>query len=130
MSIGNVVFRTKNSIRYRGVRLDPRLTFSYQIQYSANKAQKIVGQLSRIMANIRNPLPARRRLLMEVANSIMLYGREIWAETLEVKKRANSLVLVQRMAALRNESAYSTMSAPADLVIAGKIPVALLEADL
>ena len=63
-----------------------------------------------LVANIGRPLPARRRLLMEVANSIMLYGSEIWSETLEVQKRASSLVSVQRTAA------YCTMSAPAVLV--------------
>lgn len=129
MSIGNEVIRTKSSVKYLGIRLDPRLTFSYQIQYSANKAQKIVGQLSRLMANIGGPLPARRRLLMEVGNSIMLYGSEIWAETLDVKKRANSLVSVQRTAASRIASAYRTVSAPALLVIAGTIPVDLLAAE-
>ena len=31
MSIGNEVIRTKSSVRYLGIRLDPRLTFMYQI---------------------------------------------------------------------------------------------------
>ena len=68
ISVGNKVNRTKNSLRYLAIRLrlDPRLTFLYQIQYPANYAQKIVGQLSRLMANIGGRLPARRRLLMEV----------------------------------------------------------------
>ena len=52
------------------------------------------------MANIGDPLPVRRRLLMEVANNFMLYGSEISAETLEVKKLVNSLVLIQRTAVL------------------------------
>ena len=56
--------RTKNSVRYLGIRLNPKLKFMYQIQYTASKAQKIVGQLSRLMANIGSPLPARQRLLM------------------------------------------------------------------
>ena len=41
MSIGNVVIRIKSL----GIRLNPRLTFMYQILYSASKAQRIVGQL-------------------------------------------------------------------------------------
>ena len=81
------------------------------------------------MVNVGGPLPARRRILKEVANSIMLYGSEIWAETLEVKKRANSLVLVQRTAALCIASVYRTVFAPAVFVIAGTIPVDLLAAE-
>ena len=113
MTVGSEVIGTKSSVKYLGIRLDPRLTFLYQIQYSANKAQKIVGQLSKLMANIGGQLPARPRLLVEVANSIMLYACEIWAETLDIKKRANSLVSVQRTAALRIASAYRTMSVSA-----------------
>ena len=63
---------------------------------------------------------------MEVANNIMLYGREIWAEMLEVRKRANSVVSVQRMAALHIASAYRKVSAPSVLVIECTIPVDLL----
>ena len=81
------------------------------------------------MANIGGQLPARRRLWMEVANNIILYGSEIWAETLDAKKRANSLVSVQRTAALYVASAYRTVSAPAVLVIAGTILVDLLMAE-
>ena len=65
---------------------------------------------------------------MEVANSIMVYGSEIWLETLEVKKRANALVSVQRNAALRIVPAYRTVSATAVLVIRGKITEDLLAA--
>ena len=68
-----------------------------------------------------DPLPTRRRLLMKFANSIMLYGSEFWTETLEIKKRVNSLVSAQRTAALSIASAYRTVSAPAVPVIAGSI---------
>ena len=66
---------------------------------------------------------------MEFANNIMLYGSEIWAETMEVKKRANSVVSVQRTAALRMASTYRTVSVPAILVIAGAIPVDMMAAE-
>ena len=66
---------------------------------------------------------------MEVANSVMVYGSEIWVEMLEVKKRANLLVSVQRTAALRIALAYRTVSSPAVLVIACAIPVDLLAAE-
>ena len=62
MSNENEVIMIKSSVRYLGIRLSLRLTFLIQIQYSANKAQI-------------------QRLLMEVSNSIMLYGREIWVKS-------------------------------------------------
>ena len=60
---------------------------------------------------------------MEVGNSTMLYGSEIWAEMLNVEKRANSVISAQRTAILLIASAYFTVSAPAVLVIAVTIPV-------
>ena len=57
INIENEIIRTKSSIKYLE-----------QTQYSANKAQKIVGKLSRL------PLPATLRLPMNVDNSVMLYG--------------------------------------------------------
>ena len=116
MSIGNEIIRAKSSVRYLGIRLDPRLTILYQIQYLGSKAQKIVGQLSRLMVNIGGLLQASRKLLTEIAN-------------LRVKKRANSLVSIQRTTALRIASVYRAVSAPAVLVIADTIPVDLLAAE-
>ena len=82
----------------------------YQIQHSANKAQNIAEHLSRLMANIGDPLPARWRLLMEVVNR--LYTGKIWYATLDVKKRATFLVAVQRTVALRIASAYCVQCPP------------------
>ena len=81
------------------------------------------------MANIVGSQFGEMETLIEVANSIMLYGSEIWAETLEAKMRANSLVSVQRISALRIAAAYRIVSAPAVLVIASKILVDLQAAE-
>lgn len=43
INIGNEITKTKNSLKYLGIRLDPRLIFADQIQYLANKARKIEG---------------------------------------------------------------------------------------
>ena len=59
----------------------------------------------------------------------MLYGSEIRTATLDVKKRANSLVSVRRTPALRIAMACRTVSAPAVLINAGTIPVDLLMVD-
>lgn len=66
---------------------------------------------------------------MEACNSILLYGSEIWAETLKCKKRANALLAVQRTAALRVTSAYRTVSASAVFIIAAMIPIDLHAAE-
>lgn len=123
MQVDNITMKTQKSIKYLGVRLDSKSTYSAQIRHASTKAAKTVGQLSRLMANVGGPLPCKRKLLMEACNSILLYGCEIWADTLKVKQRANELLSVQRRSALRITSAYRTVSQAAVLVIAGMIPI-------
>lgn len=117
--------KTQQSIKYLGVRLDSKLTYSAQIRHASIKAAHTVAQLSRLMANIGGPMPCKRKLLMETCNSILLYGCEIWAETLKVKQRAKELLAVQRRSALRITSAYRTVSQATVLVLAGMIPIDL-----
>nr|CAH7755101.1 unnamed protein product [Callosobruchus chinensis] len=70
------------------------------------------------MPNIAGPKPSKRRTLMSVVHSIMLYGAEIWADALIVQKYRNCLSSVQRTAALRVARAYRTVSEIAVLVVA------------
>ncbi|CAH2092931.1 unnamed protein product [Euphydryas editha] len=66
------------SLRYLGVTIDSKLTFRDQIVSAANKAATAVASLSRLMPNVGGPRSSRRRALMSVSNSIMLYGVEVW----------------------------------------------------
>lgn len=125
LHMGDLTVSTKRSVNYLGIRLDSKMTYADQIHYAANKASRITGHLSRLMANIGGPLPNKRKLLMEANNSILLYGSEIWGEQMNIRRRANVLLAVQRTAALRVTSAYRTVAGPAVLVIAGMIPIDL-----
>ena len=60
----------------------------------------------------------------------MLYGSKIWAETLDLEKRENSLVSIQRTAAFHIATVYRIVCDPAVLVIASTTPVDLLTAEL
>ena len=86
----------------------------------------MTASLSRMMANIGGPRPSVRRLLLRTAESIMLYGAEIWADAMRYEKYRKRLSAVQRRGALRVTSSYRTVSEPAVLVMAGVIPVDLL----
>lgn len=125
IQLDDIVIPTSKTVNYLGIRLDPKLTFSAQMNYASKKAIEITNQLSRLMANIAGPLPKKRRLLMEACNNILLYGCEIWAESLKVNQRAQKLLSVQRTAALRVASAYRTVSAAAVQLIAEMTPIDL-----
>ena len=96
---------TRKVINHLGIRLHPRMTFWAQIRHAAIQAAKCTSLLIGLMANIRGLIQSRRRLMMAITDSILLYGSEIWADALKVECRLRILSSVQRTAALRAASA-------------------------
>ncbi|XP_046674925.1 uncharacterized protein LOC124363707 [Homalodisca vitripennis] len=80
---------------------------------------KDLGQLDRTRTR-------KRRVLLEVVHSVVLYGAEIWADVLKQKTYRRKVAAVQRRGALRVACAYRTVSEAAVLVIAGAAPIDLL----
>ena len=78
------------------------------------------------MRNTCGPKTGKRRLLMSVTHSKLLYGAEVWAGCIRKVTYAAKLTSVQRQGALRISCAHRTVSLKAALVIAGVIPVDLL----
>lgn len=126
MHVGEQQIQTKEAVKYLGIMLDGKLSFWNHICKAADKAAKVVSNLSRLMANIGGPTSNKRRLLIKTADAIMLYGAEIWAESLRFQKYRQRMEAVQRRGALRICSAFRTVSAPAAQVIAGVIPIDIL----
>lgn len=126
MLVGDTTVQTKHSVKYLGVVLDNKLTFGEHVRRAADKAAAVTTALSRVMANTIGPWQSKRRLLMRTAESIMLYGAEVWADALRCELYRKRMAAVQRRGALRVACSYRTVSEPAVLVIAGVIPIDLL----
>ncbi|XP_073972901.1 uncharacterized protein [Rhodnius prolixus] len=84
------------------------------------------AELSRLMANCNGPQPCKRKLLMSLVQSIMLYGAEVWADRLSTAYYRKRLSAVQRRGVLRVASAYRTFSEEAIMVVARVISIYLL----
>ncbi|CAK9820262.1 hypothetical protein ANTPLA_LOCUS10519 [Anthophora plagiata] len=80
MWVGDITIETKNSARYLGVPVDTKLNFGEHIRLTAEKAEKVVTVLSRLMANTTGPRASKRRLL--------LYGAEGWTHALTKRVRS------------------------------------------
>lgn len=129
MWVGQALVNTRPSVKYLGLTIDTKLSFAEQIRLTADKAAKGVTALSRLMANTTGPRASKRRLLMSAVQSVLLYGAEVWADSLKKEIYRKRLAQVQRRAAMRVAAAYRTVSEAAVLVIAGCIPVELLAAE-
>jgi len=112
-------------VKYLGIHIDSRWRFSDHTCTVATKASKTVQQLSRILPNISAVRPTKRKLLSNVAHSIILYGSPIWDEDM-CATGWSALQKVQRRICLRVSSAYCTTSTDALGVITGIAPLDLL----
>ena len=86
----------------------------------------ITTQLSRLIANVGGATASKRRLMMAVMESILLYSCKIWVSALNTEKSRKVTASVQRRVDLREAISYRTLSDPVVLVIAGVIPIDLL----
>lgn len=67
----------KKSIRYLGVEMDQRLTFTKHIAKVTKTAANSVRAITRLMPNLGGPSYSKRQLLFSVANSKMFYAAAI-----------------------------------------------------
>ncbi len=83
--------------------------------------------ISRLMLNLRGPSKGKRKLLANIAMSVLLYGAPIWAHAINARQyRRTEMVSVQRKATLRYVSAYCTVSTEAVCVLAGIPPIEMV----
>lgn len=129
ITVGGHVIPSVRALRHLGVMIDDRLNFNTHVDYSCEKAAKMVSALARIMPNIGGPKGSSRRLLAAVSSSILRYGVPAWGAALKTKRNRRKLNSVFRLMAIRVASAYRTISSEAVCVIAGMIPICVTLAE-
>ncbi|KAG5881953.1 hypothetical protein JTB14_020517 [Gonioctena quinquepunctata] len=97
-----------------------------QVRKTAEKASKVLGNISRFLPNIGGPREGNRKIICSVFQSIMLYGAIICKRAMEKQIYRNILLGVQRKAAIRIASGYRTASTKTLLVTARTPPIDLL----
>lgn len=102
--------RPSKVFRYLGVTLDASQTFAAHVADVSSRAARVTSVLSRMMPNIGGPKPNMRKLLVSVANSILLYAAPIWVGAMSVSRIRQVMASVQRRTVLRVCSAYRTVS--------------------
>ncbi|XP_060875610.1 uncharacterized protein LOC132948929 [Metopolophium dirhodum] len=117
----------KPSMRYLGVELDTRLSFTKHIHQSSLKASQSALAIGRLMPNIGRPSQSKRALLGSVANSRMLYASPAWAvRGTKTAKNRLAMSRSQMTTALRTIRGYRTISTDASSVLSSMLPADLL----
>ena len=113
-------------IKYMGVQMDRRLSFSEYLKIATAKAIQCEAALTRLLPNIGGPSEAKWRLVVSVVHSKLLYASQVWTSALNDHAIQKKLFSAQRGVVLRIVSAYRTVSASAVLVLASVPPIDLL----
>ncbi|XP_035788955.1 uncharacterized protein LOC118465115 [Anopheles albimanus] len=71
VKIGGLVVRSKRAIRYLGVMLNDRLTFSNHVEYAASKARNALDALGGMMRRSGSLSSSKKRILASVATPIL-----------------------------------------------------------
>uniref|UniRef100_A0A2S2R446 Uncharacterized protein n=1 Tax=Sipha flava TaxID=143950 RepID=A0A2S2R446_9HEMI len=124
-TVGREVIVAKQCIKYLGLNIDSKLKFTIHAKQTAVKANKVVQKISHILPNIILGNPKKRKLIGNVATSILLYGAPNWANSMS-KTGIKEHHKVTRKTNLRVISAYSTTSADAAQVLSDTPPIDLM----
>lgn len=85
MSIGKEEIQNIHSMKYLGLYLDGKWTFSDHINYIEKKTPNIARALRQIMLNMR-PGENKRKLYAYTINLIINYGVPIWSDAMTNRK--------------------------------------------
>lgn len=67
----------KRSIKHLGIIVDDNLNYNQYVEATAKRAQRTLTALSRLMPNVGEPKESRRKLLVSVIHSVILYGAPV-----------------------------------------------------
>ncbi|XP_018569138.1 uncharacterized protein LOC108909311 [Anoplophora glabripennis] len=91
----------KKAIKYLGVMLDWQGTYADHVKYVCKKADERVASLNKILPNIGCPREEKRRMLVGVVHSVILYAAPVWQSVVRIKKYAQMLISTQRKILIR-----------------------------
>lgn len=118
-----VLIPVKREVRYLGVLLDSKLTFTKHVRAVSSSAVASARALGRIMPNVGGPSMTKRKLLASIITSKILYAAPVMAFR-AVRFQTNKVALgrAQRIAALRITRCYRTVSTAAATFLAEILP--------
>lgn len=124
--IDGIEINPSKSVKYLGVIMDFRLSFTRHVDELGRKAEMMIQTLNILLANTSGPVASKRKVLAGALQSALTYAAPIWAVALHTAKNKEKLKSIQRTILLRCCSAYCTVSADAAAVLTGMVPIDLL----
>lgn len=125
--VGSHQVAIKKAIKYLGVTLDSKLTFTTHVKAVSASATTSAKAIGRLLPNVGGPSMAKRLLLATVVQAKLLYAAPVWTErAANFKTNVVGLNRSLRLAAIRVARCYRTVFTSTALVLAGLPPTGLL----
>lgn len=112
--------KLKKKVKYPGIYLDSRGSYSEHIKETTAKEDRTTAKLFRIMSNIVGPSGSKGKVLVGVSHSTLLYEVSVWEGALNIVKYRGMLKM------LRIASVYRLASAEALQIITGSPSIQLM----
>lgn len=77
--VGNSRIKLGKSMKYLGIFIDSRWSFTDHFAYVESKVAKVTIVLGRLMPNLRGPGENKRQLFAKVVQSVLFYGAPVWS---------------------------------------------------
>ena len=113
-----------NKIKYLGIIMDNKFTFSQHISYAAEKCTKLIYSLSKsakIWRGLRYEV--LKTMYKGAILPVLLYGAPVWIDAMKYTCNRWKYIRIQRLMNLRIAKAFRTTSTEALSVVAGTIPI-------
>lgn len=118
------------AIKYLGVRLDANRHFTGHVEEAVGRAESAALAVARLMPNIGGPSLSKRKMLMSMATSRLLYATPVWGGDPSMPAKMKiAMERLNRLVALRLVRAYRTVSGDAATFLAGAIPLDLMASE-
>lgn len=88
ISVGRSRIALGTSMKYLGIIIDSRWSFSDHFAYIEAKTAKVTRALCRLMPNLRGPCEDKRNLYSKVVQSVLFYGAPVWCDAFVASSRA------------------------------------------
>lgn len=124
-TMGVSEIKTREKQKHLGVIFNKNLEITGHVKYLTEKTLYISKQLNILISSTTGP-SSKRKLLVTVIRSAVLYAASIWADILGYCKFRTILQQIQRLVLIRTCRTYRPTSNDALYVIAGIPPMHLL----
>ncbi|XP_055603977.1 uncharacterized protein LOC129752214 [Uranotaenia lowii] len=126
IAVGPCDIVSKRAIKYLGVIIDDRLSFTSPVDFVSKRATMATAALIRMMSNSSATRSSKRRKLSSVTTSILRYEAADWWQALGRQCNLQRLSSIQRLMNLRVINGYRTISSENACVLSGVMPISVL----